>query len=304
MRAYQVRGHHRANLVVNNQIGFTTDPRFSRSTLYCTAIAKALNAPILHVNADDVEAVVFACQFAADYRKQYKKDVVIDMIGYRRHGHNEFDEPSFTQPRMYAAIRNKKKALDIYTSNLLEQQVVSPNDVRALHERIWKSLEDAYEKSKSYESTSREWLTSTWPGFKSPKKLAASICLPQDTGIAEDRLRDIGAALVRIPQDFTLHKGFVKVMEALKNALSSKEATGIDMETAESLAFGTLLLEGNHVRLSGQDVERGTFSHRHAVLHDQSTNSEKLDTQYIPLAHLESSQAAFTVCNFPFPSTL
>lgn len=280
------------HIVVNNQIGFTTDPRFARSTPYCTALAKSMSAPILHVNADDVEAVIFCCQFAADWRKTYKKDVVIDLIGYRRHGHNEFDEPSFTQPRMYDAIRKKERVLDIYRRQLVvDEKIVSQEQVEGMMKSVWDSLEKAYNNSKNYKPTVKEWLTSTWPGFKSPKDIASSVAPIYPTGVTEDTLRTVGTALCTVPTEFNLHKGLAKILEVKKKAIDS--STNIDMPTAEALAFGSLLLEGNHVRLSGQDVERGTFSHRHAVLHDQVVDGSR----YVPLHHLDPSQAQFTVCN-------
>lgn len=278
------------HIIVNNQIGFTTDPRFARSTPYCTEIAKSMNSPIIHVNADDVEAVVFACKLAADWRNTYKKDVVLDMIGYRRHGHNEFDEPSFTQPRMYKAIASKTRALDIYIEKLLKEGTMTVEEIDATKSRVWSLLETSYENSKTYKPTVKEWLTSTWNGFKSPKEIATQVSPPYDTGVDEETIRNIGAAVSNPPTGFDLHRGLAKILDVRRKCIENGE--GIDMATAEALAFGTLLLEGTHVRLSGQDVERGTFSHRHAVLHDQSN-----ERQYIPLAHLDPSQAQFTVCN-------
>lgn len=278
------------HIIVNNQIGFTTDPRFARSTPYCTELAKSINAPILHVNADDPEAIVFACQFAADWRHQYSKDIVIDIVGYRRHGHNEFDEPMFTQPRMYKEIGKKTRVVDVYIEQLLKEGAITSEQITENKTRVWNLLEEGFSKSKTYKPSTKEWLTSAWDGFKSLKDLATQVFPGYDTGVGEDTLKHVGQTISTIPHDFDIHKGLGKILETRKKTIDNGE--GIDWSTAESLAFGTLLLEGNHVRLSGQDVERGTFSQRHAVLHDQTNES-----RYTPLSNLDPSQAKFAVCN-------
>ncbi|KGG50492.1 hypothetical protein DI09_69p160, partial [Mitosporidium daphniae] len=283
--SYQTGGT--VHLVVNNQIGFTTDPTLSRSTPYCTDISKCISAPILHVNADDVEAVVFACTFAAEYRSAWKKDIVIDIVGYRRYGHNEFDEPSFTQPKMYQSISKKKRAADQYSALPFFEK--STTD--ALKASIWSNLENSFDQAKNYIPKVNEWLSSSWLGFKSPKELAEEYIPDPMTGASLDRLGMVGNSVSSYPDGFTIHKGLVKILQTRKLAIQS--GSGIDMPTAEALAFGSLLLEGFNVRLSGQDVERGTFSQRHAVLHDQNT-----DNKYTPLGVLDpTTQGSFSISN-------
>ena len=238
------------HVIVNNQVGFTTDPRFARSTPYCSDIAKSINAPIFHVNGDDVEAVIFVCKLAADWRKMYKKDVVIDLVCYRRHGHNEFDEPSFTQPRMYKEISKRKRVLDLYVEQLIAEGSFTREYIEESKKAVWNKLEESYQKSKTYKPTTKEWVTSTWSGFKSPKELASEVVAPKITGVSAETLKEVGNAICSTPPNFTVHKGLAKILAARKNTVESGE--GIDMATAEALAFGTLLLEGNHVRLSGQ----------------------------------------------------
>ncbi|POW10705.1 hypothetical protein PSTT_05914 [Puccinia striiformis] len=258
------------HLVINNQIGFTTDPRQGRSTPYCTDIAKSIDAPIFHVNGDDVEAVTFVCQLAADWRAAFKKDVVVDIVCYRRHGHNETDQPSFTQPKMYQAIGKQPPTLKIYTDILIKEGSFTEQEINKHKEWVWSMMEKAYEGSQDYNPTSREWLSSSWDGFPSPKELKENILEARPTGVERSVLSKIGDTISGgWPENFEVHKNLGRI---LKNR------------------------EGNHVRVSGQDVERGTFSQRHAVLHDQNTN----DT-YIPLSHLKSegsdSVGPFTICN-------
>ncbi|KAK8086155.1 Oxoglutarate dehydrogenase [Apiospora phragmitis] len=245
------------HLVVNNQIGFTTDPRFARSTSYCTDIAKAIDAPVFHVNADDVEAVNFS-------------DVVIDMVCYRKHGHNETDQPSFTQPLMYKRISEKSPQINLYW--------------------VWGMLEESFAKSKEYQPTSKEWTTSAWNGFKSPKELATEILPHMPTGVDKRTLEHIGGELGSAPEGFHIHKNLKRILQ--NRSKSVLEGKNIDWSTAEALAFGSLVTEGHHVRISGQDVERGTFSQRHAVLHDQ----ESEDT-YTPLQHISKDQGKFVISN-------
>ena len=278
------------HIIVNNQIGFTTDPRFARSTPYCSDIAKSISAPILHVNGDHAESVVFACELAAEWRQRYKKDVVIDIVCYRRHGHNEFDEPMFTQPRMYKSISKQKRTVEKYIESLISEGVFSKEEIEANRKRIWTFLEGSYDKSKTYKPKSREWVTSAWNGFKSPQEIATQVFQPHNTGCDIDALKHVGNTISSAPANFDIHRGLARILEGRKKTIETGQ--GIDMATAEALAFGTLVMEGNHVRLSGQDVERGTFSHRHSVLNDQST-----ENRYIPLQKLSATQAPFTVCN-------
>ncbi|KAJ9056447.1 2-oxoglutarate dehydrogenase E1 component [Entomophthora muscae] len=278
------------HIVINNQIGFTTDPRFSRSTPYCTDIAKSISAPIFHVNGDDAEAVTFVCQLAADYRQTFKRDVVIDIVCYRKYGHNEVDQPSFTQPRMYKTISKQKSVLEKYIEQLLAEGTFDKEYIRKNKEVVWETLEESYAKSKDYKPTSREWLSSSWDGFKSPSELAVQIATAHPTGAHLDSLRRVGKALSTYPADFKIHSVLKKIIAAKQKSI--EEESNIDWATAEALAFGTLLNEGTHVRLSGQDVERGTFSHRHSVLHDQEN-----ENIYIPLDNIRPVQGQFTVCN-------
>ncbi|PWN51095.1 putative KGD1-alpha-ketoglutarate dehydrogenase [Violaceomyces palustris] len=278
------------HIVVNNQIGFTTDPRFSRSTPYPSDIAKSIDAPIFHVNGDDVEAVTFVSQLAADWRAKFKKDVVIDLVCYRRHGHNETDQPSFTQPRMYDAIAKQEPTLKQYTKRLVEEGSFTQSDIDEHQKWVWGLLEEAAEKSKSYEPEEREWLSSAWHGFPSPKELAEKILDHKDTGVDLETLKHVGRTVSTYPSDFKVHRNLARILKTRLKTI--EEGEGIDMSTAEALAFGTLALEGNYVRVSGQDVERGTFSQRHAVLHDQEN-----ENIYVPLKNLSKDQAPFVVCN-------
>ncbi|KAG9289182.1 hypothetical protein G9A89_022491 [Geosiphon pyriformis] len=278
------------HIVVNNQIGFTTDPRFSRSTPYCSDIAKMVNAPIFHVNGDDVEAVNFVCQLAAQWRQIFKKDVVIDIVCYRKHGHNEVDQPSFTHPRMYKQISKQKPVLDKYVEKLVEDGTFTQEEILEHRRWIWNTLEDSYAKSKDYQPTSHEWLSSSWHGFKSPKEIAEETLETRNTGASIESLSHVGEIISSYPKNFHVHPALARILGTRAKAVS--EGKNIDWSTAEGLAFGSLLLENYHVRLSGQDVERGTFSQRHAVLHDQEN-----EFQYVPLNDLGAGQAHFTVCN-------
>lgn len=278
------------HLIVNNQIGFTTDPRFSRSTPYCSDIAKAIDAPIFHVNGDDVEAVSFVCQLAADWRAKFHKDVVIDVVCYRKSGHNETDQPSFTQPLMYERIAKQKSVIDIYVDQLLKENTFTKEDIEEHKKWVWGMLEESFERSKDYQSTSKEWLTSAWHGFKSPKELATEVLPHLPTGVSASTLNHIGKIIGQPPSEFQVHKNLKRILN--NRTKTVEEGKNIDMSTAEALAFGSLVMEGHHVRVSGQDVERGTFSQRHAVLHDQVNEST-----YTPLEHLSKDQQTFVISN-------
>jgi 2-oxoglutarate dehydrogenase E1 component len=287
--AYQTGGT--IHIVVNNQIGFTTDPRFSRSTPYCSDIAKFIDAPVFHVNGDDVEALNFVCQLAADWRAEWKKDVVIDIVCYRKQGHNETDQPSFTQPLMYKRINEQPPCLDKYVTQLLDSKTFTKEDIDEHKKWVWGMLEESFEKSKHYEPTSKEWLTSAWDGFKSPKELATEVLPHLPTAVEADQLKHIANVIAQGPDDkFNIHRNLKRILANRSKTVN--EGKNIDMSTAEALAFGTLCMEGHHVRVSGQDVERGTFSQRHAVLHDQESEGT-----YTPLQHLSKDQATFTITN-------
>jgi 2-oxoglutarate dehydrogenase E1 component len=278
------------HLIVNNQIGFTTDPRFSRSTPYPSDIAKAIDAPIFHVNGDNVEAVNFVCMLAAEWRATFKKDVVVDIVCYRRHGHNETDQPSFTQPRMYRAIQKQPSALTIYSDQLVKEGSFSSKEIEEHKQWVWGMMEKAADASKSYQKTSKEWLSSSWDGFPSPTELAERVLPTHPTGVDEARLKKIGDVISTFPEGFTPHKNLARIIGTRGKTIA--EGKNIDWSTAEALAFGSLCMEGTHVRVSGQDVERGTFSQRHALVHDQVNEST-----YTPLKHVSADQGSFTVTN-------
>ncbi|KAF2770553.1 2-oxoglutarate dehydrogenase E1 component [Teratosphaeria nubilosa] len=286
--AYQTGGT--IHIIVNNQIGFTTDPRFARSTPYCSDIAKFIDAPVFHVNGDDVEAVNYVCQLASDWRAEFKKDVVIDMVCYRKQGHNETDQPSFTQPLMYKKISEQPPVLDKYTNQLLEAKTFTKDDIDEHKKWVWDMLEESFAKSKDYQPTAKEWLTSAWNGFKSPKELATEVLPHEPTAVDADTLKRIGDIIGNPPEGFYVHKNLKRILA--NRAKTVNEGKDIDMSTGEALAYGTLCLDGHHVRVSGQDVERGTFSQRHAVLHDQEN-----EETYTPLKHVSKDQGSFVISN-------
>jgi 2-oxoglutarate dehydrogenase E1 component len=280
------------HLVVNNQIGFTTDPRYSRSTPYCSDIAKSIDAPVFHVNADDVEAVNYVCQVAADWRAEFKRDVVIDMVCYRKQGHNETDQPSFTQPLMYKRIAEQKAQLDKYVEKLIAEGTFTKEDIDEHKKWVWGMLGDSFDRSKDYQPTGKEWLTSAWNNFKSPKELANEVLPHLPTAVPAKSLQHIADKIsgTGVPEGFELHRNLKRILAGRKKAVD--EGKNIDWATAEALAFGSLVDEGYHVRVSGQDVERGTFSQRHAVLHDQQT-----ERTYTPLKHIGDKQGSFVISN-------
>ncbi|KAF1829787.1 2-oxoglutarate dehydrogenase, E1 component [Decorospora gaudefroyi] len=293
MGFHQLPSYHTGgtiHIIVNNQIGFTTDPRFSRSTPYCSDIAKAIDAPVFHVNGDDVEAVNFVCQLAADFRAEFKKDVVIDMVCYRKQGHNETDQPFFTQPLMYKKITEQPQTLDVYTKKLLAEKTFTKEDIDEHKAWVWGMLDESFNRSKDYVPNSKEWLTSAWNGFKSPKELATEVLPHLPTAVEDSQLKHIAEKIGNAPEGFNVHKNLKRILAGRTKTVT--DGKNIDMATAEALAFGTLCMEGHHVRVSGQDVERGTFSQRHSVLHDQET-----EKTFTPLQNLSEDQATFTISN-------
>ncbi|EER32356.1 2-oxoglutarate dehydrogenase E1 component, mitochondrial precursor [Candida tropicalis MYA-3404] len=278
------------HVIVNNQIGFTTDPRFARSTLYPSDIAKSIDAPIFHVNADDVEACTFVFNLAAEWRATFHTDCIIDVVGYRKYGHNETDQPSFTQPLMYQEIAKKKSVIDIYEKQLINEGTFTAEDIQEHKKWVWDVLEDNFKKAKDYKPTSREWLTTPWEDFKSPRELATEVLPHLPTAVDEGILKKIGKAISETPEGFEVHRNLKRILNARKKSVETGE--GIDYATGEALAYGSLALEGYHVRVSGQDVERGTFSQRHAVLHDQNSEST-----WTPLSNLAEDQGAFNISN-------
>ncbi|MDX8356170.1 2-oxoglutarate dehydrogenase E1 component [Sphingopyxis terrae] len=276
-----IRGYNTGgciHFIVNNQIGFTTSPQFARSSPYPSDVAKGVMAPILHVNGDDPEAVTFACKLAIDFRQQFKRDIVIDMWCYRRFGHNEGDEPSFTQPLMYAIIRKHPPVSDLYATRLEAEGVVSAGDAEAHRAEFVARLEEEFEASKTYKSNKADWFAGRWSGLHAPadpENARRNI----STGVSEKLFDAIGRTMTTIPDDLEVHKTLRRVIDGRAAMFANKDdAEVFDWATAESLAFGTLLSEGYQVRLSGQDSGRGTFSQRHAVWVDQ-----KDEHKYIPL---------------------
>ncbi len=284
-----LKGHRTGgslHFIVNNQIGFTTAPRFSRSSPYPSDIARMIEAPIFHVNGDDPEAVVYCARVATEFRQRFHKPVVIDMICYRRHGHNEGDEPSFTQPLMYKRIRELPSVVSIYSKRLAEEGVVKEAKSEKIRTGFWDVLETEFEASEGFRPNKADWLDGRWSGIT----LAEEGPRRGKTGVSIDTLKRIGGKLTEVPKGFTLHKTIDRLLTNRRKTIG--EGRGIDWAMAEALAFGTLLEEEFPVRLSGQDVERGTFSQRHSVLTDQ-LNEE----QYIPLNHISKKQARFEVIN-------
>jgi 2-oxoglutarate dehydrogenase E1 component len=286
-----LRGHRTGgsvHFIVNNQIGFTTNPRYSRSSPYPSDVAKMIEAPIFHVNGDDPEAVVFAAKVATEFRQKFQKPVVIDMFCYRRHGHNEGDEPSFTQPLMYKAIATHPGTLEIYADKLVGEGVVTSGEVEKM-KADWRDRLDAeLEAALSYRANKADWLDGRWSGFKR----AGDADDPRrgQTGVDLATLKEVGRKITALPPDFHLHRTLNRFLDNRRKAIET--GTGIDWATGEALAFCSLLLEGHRVRLSGQDSERGTFSQRHSVLTDQET-----ENRYTPFNHLGGGQARFEVIN-------
>jgi 2-oxoglutarate dehydrogenase E1 component len=273
------------HFIINNQIGFTTAPIYSRSSPYATDVALMVQAPIFHVNGDDPEAVVHAARIATEFRQLFHKDVVIDMICYRRFGHNETDEPAFTQPLMYRAIKDHPSTLTLYGQKLVQEGTLSDADVAAMQSAFNQRLDEEFNASKSHLPNRADWLDGRWAGLAAAPKSGDRRGL---TGVPEDILKQVGKALTTAPQGFHLHKTIVRQLEAKAQMFDSGK--GFDWATAEALAFGTLLDEGMDVRLSGQDASRGTFSQRHSALVDQES-----EERYLPLNHIREGQGHFEV---------
>ena len=273
------------HFIINNQIGFTTAPIYSRSSPYATDVALMVQAPIFHVNGDNPEAVVHAARIATEFRQLFHKDVVIDMICYRRFGHNETDEPSFTQPLMYRAIKDHPTTLTLYGQKLVAEGTLSDADVATMQRDFNQKLDEEFNASKSHRPNRADWLDGRWAGLAAAPKIGDRRGL---TGVPEDILKQVGKALTTAPQNFHLHKTIARQLEAKAQMFESGK--GFDWATAEALAFGTLLDEGMDVRLSGQDASRGTFSQRHAALVDQES-----DDRYLPLNHIREGQGHFEV---------
>ena len=274
------------HFVVNNQIGFTTAPTYSRSGPYCTDVAKMVQAPIFHVNADDPEAVVHVARIATEFRQEFKTDVVLDMVCYRRHGHNESDEPAFTQPLMYKKIAQLPPTRQIYAQQLIREGVLTAEQADKMVADFQASLEQDFQTAKSYKVNKADWLEGKWAGLGALAE--EEEVREESTGVALDLLKEVGMALTRYPNGFHVNPKITRQLDAKKKMIETGQ--GIDWSTAEALAFGTLVAEGTPVRLSGQDSGRGTFSQRHSVLVDQED-----ETRFAPLSHIGEGQGKFEV---------
>ena len=277
------------HVIQNNQVGFTTDPEDARSTPYAADMAKGFNIPIVHVNADDVEACSSAIRLAMAYRERWERDIVIDVIGYRRYGHNETDEPAYTQPLIAAKIKAHPPVSEIYAEKLIEEGVISREEVERIskerHAEMSRALKDLRKKMElgEYEDPT---VTTSATG-----ELDRSASPPVETAVPIEKLRPLNEALIRAPESFTIHR---KLRKPLSKRIEALEKGGIEFGHAEALAYASLLTEGVHIRLTGQDTERGTFSHRHLVLHDEKTGLE-----YCPMQNLDDANAPFELYNSP-----
>jgi len=272
------------HFIVNNQIGFTTSPRFSRSSPYPSDVAKMVQAPIFHVNGDDPEAVVHVAKIATEYRQTFGADVVIDMFCYRRFGHNEGDEPMFTQPLMYKTIKKQPTTLEIYSKRLIAEGLVTEDEVKGMMDSFNDMLSEAFDTADNFRTNKADWLDGRWSGLS----VAEGEARRGETAVPVAKLQDIGAKLATIPDDVKAHRTLTRVFKARMDAV--KAAEGIDWATAESLAFGSLIDEGFPVRLVGQDSTRGTFSQRHSAIIDQET-----EERYMPLNNLKEGQVEYDV---------
>ncbi len=287
-----LKGHRTGgsvHFIINNQIGFTTYPRYSRSSPYPSDVAKMVEAPIFHVNGDDPEAVVFAAKVATEFRQKFQKPVVIDMWCYRRFGHNEGDEPAFTQPLMYKKIRGLPSTLDVYSKKLVAEDIITEGEIDKLKADWRQRLDAEMEAGQSYKPNKADWLDGKWAGVK------AGLSTDDDprrgqSGLDRAKLIEIGKAITNVPEGFTAHRTIQRFMDNRRKMIETGE--GIDWATSEALAFGGLVDEGHRVRLSGQDCERGTFSSRHSVLIDQQT-----EARYTPLNNIREGQAKYEVIN-------
>jgi len=280
-----LKGHRTGgtiHIIVNNQIGFTTAPAFSRSSPYPTDIALMVEAPIFHVNGDDPEAVVHAAKVATEYRQKFHKDVVIDIFCYRRFGHNEGDEPMFTNPAMYKTIKTHKTTLQLYTERLVRDGLIPEGEIEDMKAAFQSRLNTEFEIGRTYKPNKADWLDGRWSHLHRED----AEYTPGDTAIMPQTMKEIGAALVRAPEGFDLHKTVARLLDTKTQMFETGK--GFDWATAEALAFGSLLLEGFPVRLSGQDCTRGTFSQRHSAFVDQTT-----EERFYPLNHIRPGQSRY-----------
>ncbi|MEE9273534.1 MAG: 2-oxoglutarate dehydrogenase E1 component [Robiginitomaculum sp.] len=273
------------HVVVNNQIGFTTAPHFSRSTPYPTDVAMMVESPIFHVNGDDPEAVVFAARVATEYRQKFGKDVVIDLICYRRYGHNEGDDPSFTQPIMYKVIKKKKSTREIYGARLIKNGTITADEFTAMKDKFAAFIEEEFDKAQSFEKKEPDWLNGVWSGIHLPDDDEKR---RGDTAVDIGTLKMIGDKITIIPNPEVCHKTLKRLIKARRKKIET--GVGIDWALGEHLAFGSLLVIGYSVRLSGQDCGRGTFSQRHSHIINQET-----EERYTPLNHIQEGQEYYQV---------
>ncbi len=278
------------HFVVNNQIGFTTNPHDSYSGRYCTDIAKMVGAPIFHVNGDDPEACVHVVQMAVEYRQKFHNDVVVDVWGYRKHGHNESDEPAYTQPAMYNSVRKMSNVTDKYAKLLVQEKNITPEEQALMREDVRGLLDDSQQRSLEHPVEPRVppyRKTTVWEGLRGNPTVRKA-----DTTVSIEMLKEISKALGNVPESFSPHPKLMKLLEMRGSAITNN--LPLDWGMGELLAYGTLLQEGSPVRLTGQDVERGTFSHRHAVLFDEKTGDS-----HMPLNHISNARATMCVHNSP-----
>jgi 2-oxoglutarate dehydrogenase E1 component len=286
LRGYRTGGT--IHFIVNNQIGFTTNPVHSRSGPYCTEMAKIIQAPIFHVNGDDPEAVVHVARIATEFRHEFQQDVVIDMFCYRRFGHNEGDEPAFTQPKMYAKIGTHPTVRQLYAELLAAENVTTADEAAKMLTDFEAMLEEEFNAASGYKPNKADWLEGAWTGLEPSR----GEYIRGDTAVDLETLKSLGDKLVQVPADFNLNRKIARQHKAMKKMFDSGE--GLNWAAGEALAFGTLLAEGTPVRLSGQDSGRGTFSHRHAVLTDQET-----EEKFVPLDNLTDKQGTIEVIDSP-----
>ncbi|GGD64715.1 2-oxoglutarate dehydrogenase E1 component [Croceicoccus mobilis] len=282
-----IRGYNTGgciHFVINNQIGFTTSPQFARSSPYPSDVAKGVQAPILHVNGDDPEAVTFCCKLAIEYRQKFGRDIVIDMWCYRRFGHNEGDEPSFTQPLMYKQIRGHPGVSKLYAERLEQEGVIEPGYLKGQEDAFNHELEEEFEAGKTYKANEADWFGGRWTGLNKPAD-PETARRNSITGIETKLFDSLGRTLTTVPEDVKIHKTLNRVLDAKRKMF--EEGEGFDWATAEALGFGSLLAEGFAVRLSGQDSGRGTFSQRHAVWVDQETEKKYIPLYTVPHGHFE-----------------
>ncbi len=270
------------HLVVNNQIGFTANPTDSRSTRYASDLAKAIDAPVFHVNGDDVEAVIKVSNLVASFRQKFKKDVVIDLICYRKYGHNEGDEPMYTQPIMYDKINSHPNLEEIYSNNLRNKNIISAEEYQKIVDEFNSHLSSEFDIAQNYQAKEADWLKGDWSKIKN-----GDLKTPK-TGISKENFKDLSDKITNIPDNFNINPKIARQIEAKK--VNLQEGKNIDWGTGEALAFASLLEEGYPVRITGQDAGRGTFSHRHSVYHDSNTGQ-----RYYPLNHLSQKASKFEV---------